>query len=394
MKILHTVEFYHPRVGGAQEVVKQISERLVRRGHDVTVATTAAPERTDDSVNGVRIQGFDIAGNQVRGYTGLTKVFQEFLLDERFDVMMNYAAQQWSADLVFPVLPRLSYPSVFATCGFSGLLLPEYVDYFKAMPETLSRYKQIILHSHTYRDAAFARQHGIGHTTVIPNAAAQEEFAVADPTFRKRYGISAEMPLLVTVGSHTGVKGHRLVIEAFRRARLGSAVLLIIGNLLNRSRGCLDDCRRRALRTTALSLGRKRVQVVDPPRADVVAALQAADLFVFGSNIECSPIVLFEAMAARTPFLTVGCGNAEEIIDWSGGGALVPSHMDANGMVQADVADMARGMEELMGDPRRRLQLAEAGHRAWQERYTWEKVAGMYEDVYQRAAASSRLEVL
>jgi len=39
VNILHTVEFYSPSVGGAQEVVRQISELLVKRGHDVTVAT-------------------------------------------------------------------------------------------------------------------------------------------------------------------------------------------------------------------------------------------------------------------------------------------------------------------------------------------------------------------
>ncbi len=40
MNILHTSEFYSPGVGGEQEVVKQLSERLAARGHEVTVATT------------------------------------------------------------------------------------------------------------------------------------------------------------------------------------------------------------------------------------------------------------------------------------------------------------------------------------------------------------------
>jgi L-malate glycosyltransferase len=390
MKILHTVEFYHPSVGGAQEVVKQISERLVRRGHEVTVATTTVAARTGDTVNGVRIRAFPIAGNAVRGYSGPTEEYQAFLQDSRFDVMMNYAAQQWTADLAFPVLSRLAYPGIFATCGFSNLARPDYKGYFEAMPLTLRAYRQIVLHSSTYRDAAFARQHGIEHTTVIPNAAAEEEFGVTDATFRARYGIPAEVPLLVTVGSHTGLKGHRLVIEAFRRTRLDPAVLLVIGNLMGRSSGCYGDCRRRALRATALSFGRKRVLVLDPPRADVVAAMQAADLFVFGSNVECSPIVLFEAMAARTPFVTVGCGNAEEIIQWSSGGVLVPSRVDTSGMVRGEVADMARGIEELIRDPGRRQRLAQAGYRAWRQRFSWETVAGMYEELYQRASSSWR----
>ena len=55
MKILHTVEFYHPSIGGMQEVVKQLSERLVLLGHDVTVATTKMSERKESCINGVKI---------------------------------------------------------------------------------------------------------------------------------------------------------------------------------------------------------------------------------------------------------------------------------------------------------------------------------------------------
>jgi glycogen synthase len=40
MKILHTVEFYSPSTGGAQEVVKQLSERMAEKGHVVTVILT------------------------------------------------------------------------------------------------------------------------------------------------------------------------------------------------------------------------------------------------------------------------------------------------------------------------------------------------------------------
>ena len=54
LKILHTVELYSPSVGGMQEVVKQISERLVKKGHDVTVATTKLSNRKSKIINGVK----------------------------------------------------------------------------------------------------------------------------------------------------------------------------------------------------------------------------------------------------------------------------------------------------------------------------------------------------
>ncbi|MCL5961442.1 MAG: glycosyltransferase family 4 protein [Chloroflexi bacterium] len=364
--------------------MKQISEQLVKRGHDVTVATTKLPNRTDRAINGVKIEEFAISGNAVRGFTGDTGRYQEFLQNGQFDVMMNYAAQQWATDLAFPVLDRLQYAKVLAPCGFSGLFIAQFAEYFTQIPEILRPYNRLLFHSDMYRDTEFARQHGLRHYTVVPNGASDEEFRHIDASFRRRYGIAEDLPLLMTVGSHTGLKGHCLSIEAFRRARLGPSVLLVIGNTLD-SKGCLPDCRRRAWRAKIFSLGRKRVMLLDPPRPEVVAAYQAADLFVFGSNVECSPLVLFESMASKTAFITSACGNAEEIVEWSNGGVVVPTFRRPDGSVEADPDEMVQAIEKLIGNSEQRRQLGEAGHSAWQERFTWEKVAGEYERLYQAA---------
>ena len=41
MRILHTANTYAPSLDGVAEVVRNISERLVKRGHEVHVATSA-----------------------------------------------------------------------------------------------------------------------------------------------------------------------------------------------------------------------------------------------------------------------------------------------------------------------------------------------------------------
>ena len=51
LKILHCVEFYNPSVGGAQEVVKQLSEQMVAMGHQVSVATTKMSQRKNRTIN-------------------------------------------------------------------------------------------------------------------------------------------------------------------------------------------------------------------------------------------------------------------------------------------------------------------------------------------------------
>ena len=381
MKILHTVEFYNPSTGGAQEVVRQISEELVRRGHGVTVATTNLPERKNAIINGVRIESFAISGNCVRGCVGETARYQEFLMSKDFDVMLNYAAQQWATDLAYPILHMLPYRKLTAPCGFSGLFDGAYESYFRALPNVLRKYDHLIFHSRSGQDMEFTQKHGIRHCSVIPNGASLEEFKEPDLSFRRQYGIPPGQPLLLTVGSHTGAKGHALVMEAFRRARIGPATLVIIGNTLG-SAGCLPRCRLQARFVRTASFGKKQVLLLNPPRQDVVSAYHSADLFVFGSNVECSPIVLFEAAASRTPFVTTACGNAAEIAEWTASGEIVATVRATDGLVHTSAGRMACAIEDLFSNTLRRQTMAEAGYEAWRNRFSWEKIAQQYEQLY------------
>ena len=384
MKILHTVEFYFPSRGGAQEVVRRISEELVKRGHEVTVATTKLAERQTRSLNGVRIEEFAASGNAVRGCAGEVARYQQFLCTGNFDVMMNYAAQQWATDLVYAVIDRLPYRKIMAPCGFSALFDRRYESYFRDLPKVLRKYDRLIFHSHSGRDVEFARTHGIERHSVIPNGASFEEFAEPDLSFRSRYNIPREQPLLLTVGSHTGAKGHSLTMEAFRRAKIGPATFVIIGNTVG-SPGCLPRCYVQAKLVELTTFAKKQVMLLNPPRKDVVSAYHSADLFVFGSSIECSPIVLFEAAASRTPFLSSNCGNAAEIAEWTGGGRVLPTAQMLN-QVQvlppATATSMANEIEELLSDKAALESMGEAGFQAWKSRFTWENIAAQYEQVY------------
>ena len=107
LRILHAVEFYSPSVGGAQEVVKQISERLAARGHQVTVATSRIDARATQSIGGVEVEQFDIRGNAVRGLEGEVERYQRFVIDSDFDLVMTYAAQQWTTDALLPVIDQI-----------------------------------------------------------------------------------------------------------------------------------------------------------------------------------------------------------------------------------------------------------------------------------------------
>ena len=114
---------------------------------------------------------------------------------------------------------------------------------------------------------------------------------------------------------------------------------------------------------------------------------EAADLFIFGSNVECAPLVLYESMAAGTPFLSVSCGNAAEIAQL-GGGRIIPSIVSANGRINADSSTMARLIEELMADDVQREQMAKVGREVWRTQHEWEHIVSKYESLYERLIAS------
>jgi glycosyltransferase involved in cell wall biosynthesis len=119
-------------------------------------------------------------------------------------------------------------------------------------------------------------------------------------------------------------------------------------------------------------------------REDTVQAFFAADLFVFASNIEYSPLVLFEAAAAGTPFLTVPVGNAEEIVRWTGGGQRCPAANDERGYTRVDPAILAVEIARLIADPDLRRRLGEAGREAWRSIYNWAAISRRYETILTR----------
>lgn len=405
MRILFCCEFYPPSVGGVQEVMRQIAERLVKRGHDLTVATTRLPSRDFNELNGVKIREFKVSGNLMRGMAGEVDQYQQFVTSGQFDVIMIKAAQQWTFDALWPVLDRFNARKVFIPCGFSGLFESRYEEYFRQMPEVLHKFDHLIFYASDYRDINFVKEHGFSNLSVIPNGASEIEFTVSpDPSLRKRLGIYQDDFLFLTVGSFTGLKGQNEVISAYAKVELECpSVLVVNGNSVSspdgvslqttlkkyvkdglRGLGIIHDEKEQLVKKASVideQQKQKKVLFTDLSRPELVHAFMAADLFVFASNVEYSPLVLYESAAAGTPFLSVPVGNAEEIAAWTGGGKICPAPRDSKGYTRADPAVLAEHMSRVAGDKDLLLRLGETGKKNWAEKYTWEKIALEYEKV-------------
>jgi glycosyltransferase involved in cell wall biosynthesis len=411
MKILHVVESYDPLHHGMQQVVKQLSERLVILNHQVTVATSYHRNRTLFNINGVKIESFKIAGNAVIGYQGADKEIEryiEFVISNEFDIVTIFAAQQWSCDILLPILSEIPSKKVFVPTGFSQLYNSKYSQYFINMKDWLKSFDKLIFLSNNYRDINFAKEIGNCNFEIITNGAAAEEFSnPQEVNIKRELGIPDKHLLILNVSSHTGLKGHNETIELFKKAKIKNSTLLIIGNKTNFSRiktfiklalsiftpisgvnyfpQCYDSCRQKSFFHNLVCgvISANKILIKNFNRAKTLAAYEAADLFLFTSNLECSPIVLFECMASKTPFLTSDVGNAAEIIGWSGAGQLLPTTRVNQNYSVVKIDESVNELRAFAQNLELRRGMAEQGYEVWLNNFTWEAITKKYEKAYQ-----------
>lgn len=393
MKILHLVEYYYPSIGGAQEVVRHLSERMVKQGHEVTVATTKLPHRKSLVHNGVKIVEFDIksiaehGASIVGGLKGDVEKYQKFLVDGDFDIVMSYAAQQWTTDLMFGVMDKIKAKKVLVPCGYSGLYDPAFRAYFDLLPDVLKKYDATVYLSDTYRDIDFARRHGLKNIHVIPNGADENEFRdlltkEEKTRIRNKYGIGGFT--IMTIANYTGEKGHTELLKFFKRLPVTNATLISAGNYTP-GVGCFDMFEQQANRINNHKkfLGKRVVMLDGSDHLEVHRVLLAADLFVFLSNIEASPLVLFESAAAGVPFLATNVGNSKEIAEWTGAGKIVKTMPRPNGRVVADVKDAIIRATKLVHNKKELQELGKVGRANWESRYTWNVLTNEYLKLYE-----------
>jgi glycosyltransferase involved in cell wall biosynthesis len=416
MKILHTVESYLPAMHGMQKVVQQISEKLVLLGHEVTIATKFSPERLELIINGVGIESFKLSGNSVEGINGSQDEkdrYVNFVKNGNFDIVSNFAAQQWATDILLPHLNHIKSKKIFIPTGFSKLNDFRYKTYYSNMRYWMKAYDSNVFLSNDYQDIKFARENHIKKVQVIANAASYDEFyGLQQNNVKRRLAIKDSDFLILTIGSHTGSKGHAETIQMFKLAKLNNATLLVIGNnplivsfvksvainsvkkILNffsfitkkkYVASCYNSCNFKSKWYNLLFYltgATKKIIVKDMNRSDTLCAYAAADLFLFPSNIECSPLVLFEAMASKTPFLSSAAGNSIEIAELTKGGLILPTIKSNDGYSKIKLKESVVMLENLICNEDLRQTLTRDGYNAWLKTYTWEQIALQYQQLY------------
>jgi glycosyltransferase involved in cell wall biosynthesis len=214
--------------------------------------------------------------------------------------------------------------------------------------------------------------------------------AVPAADLRAALGLPQSATLLCSVGRLIPDKGHAYLLRAL--ARLPEAVrdvhLVLVG-------GGPEEERLRAA-ATAAGLG-ARVHLLGV-RADAIALMKAADVFVLPSLEEGLPVVLLEAMSCALPIVAADVGSVKSLIRRGETGMLVPpAERWANGVAtgadertqEAGVAALAEALAALLADRSRGRALGAAA-RTFIERFrTVESSIARLEQLYAECLAGT-----
>jgi glycosyltransferase involved in cell wall biosynthesis len=176
------------------------------------------------------------------------------------------------------------------------------------------------------------KQRGLAESRVrvVYNGAPLAEFSPMEPAAasaeRRRWNIPADSPLLLSVGRLDEQKGYRYFLDAVAQLRTAGrrVVAMLVG----------DGPQLEQLRAQCRTLGITDDVMFAGFQSDVRRLQAMADIQVFPSLWEGTPLTLFEAMAMRLPIVATWVDGLGEVLRDGETGRLVPPR-DATALATA-----------------------------------------------------------
>jgi alpha-maltose-1-phosphate synthase len=213
-----------------------------------------------------------------------------------------------------------------------------------------------------------------------------------DPALLRELGIDPDRPSVVFVGRITRQKGLPYLLRAAERLPADVQLVLCAGapdtpQILEEVAGLV-----RGLQET-----RSGVVWIDRllPRESLRTILTSATTFVCPSVYEPLGIVNLEAMACGAAVVGTATGGIPEVVVDGVTGRLVPIDQVADGTgtpldPERFVADLARTLTEVVGDPERAAAYGAAGRTRAVEDFSWARIAAQTTALYAEVAGAGR----
>ena len=386
MRILMLTWEYPPRVvGGIARVVNDLSKRLIKDGHDVTVVTykegNAPYFELDKGVKVYRVDNFMIKSNNFidwvmqLNFNMVAKVGEIIAKEGKFDVihahdwLVSYAAKTLKQAYSMPIVATIHATEAGRNSG-----IREREQKYINDTEWMLTYEatEVIVNSN-YMKAELQRLFGLPFEkiNVVPNGVNITNYAgiERDYDFRRKYAMDNEK-IILFMGRLVYEKGVQYLIGAMPKIleHYHDAKLVIAGK-----GGMIDELKQEVYN---LGLGNKVCFAGYLNGKDVGKMYKAADISVFPSTYEPFGIVALEAMLAEVPIVVSDIGGLNEIVD----------HRET-GMKSycGNSNSLADSILELLFDQQLYRNIAKKAKAKVRNNYNWNKIAQDTHFMYQKA---------
>jgi len=349
VRIVQLNPFHYPFMGGIEHRIHHMSKRLARK-HEVTVVTSRlkGTER-EERMDGYRVLRLDsrFIGNYNPPYVSSKGVLQA-LKDLKPDVVdFHY---RWAPSYTRQVMKHdgkvvFTYHNTYGE-GEGAMRVISHLNDWSFMRKMHAFEKVVCISEFVREDNA---RHGfpIDRMCVVPNG-------VEMPTVASQEG-----GFILSLGRMVHTKGLEYLLQAMRDV---DARLIVAGAGPERER--MEELSRHyGIANKVQMLGR----VSEERKQELFAT---CTLFVMPSLFESYGIAAAEAMSFGKAVVATNVGGLPEVV--ADCGVLVPPR---------DPGALARAINSLLADQKRRQDL---GHmaKARSSLYSWDRVAGLQEQVY------------
>lgn len=305
MKVLQVCPRYYPYLGGIETHVQEISERLVKKGCEVEIATTdpSGSLQKEEEVNGVLIRRFRaFAPNDLYYFSSQLLLF---LREANSDLIHahSYHAFPMLACTVERKAKKLCLTPHYFGMGRSKATAMAHIPYFAFGVWMLRSAERVVCLSRTEREILIKRFLVKTHMAIyIPNGVDYNKIANSSPT------LDTSGFTISYVGRLSREKNIRVLISAYKEIEdcIPDSKLMIVG----------DGPEKEELEKFSRKLSIKKILWIGKvPHQNIGAYFKSASVFVLPSRREASPISVLEAQAAGTPVIVSDAINRMGIME-------------------------------------------------------------------------------
>ena len=369
---------YPPEKNGLSHVVYEHAQGLTDIGFKVTIATSYNAERSSNILNdGIGIYEFKTYGQGriFSKFKGEVDEYVNFLIKSDYDIIFFHAWQCWSTELAVMFSDKIKAKKVLVSHGTSFSYLPRsfrgifrwllWQTYALKFIKSMKAFDHYVFLSEKsdnirFKDKYIADKIGLVNWSVIPNGGDVGFTNTTKIYFKELYSINKKY-IYLSVANFSPDKNQMALLKAFKKSSVDDAILVLIGSTFN------SYAKKLIKYTLNDQFLKQNVLILEKQSKDIIrAAYVAADIFLSASVTEAQPLMILDAMASGTPFISTNVGCVSELP----GGIVVDS--------SAQIADQ---ILKLANDPSLLNSLAHYGLTASSSKYNWNLVINEYKNL-------------